>query len=208
MTKSEILFEAVLRERNIKYEKIPVQPKEKIRTPDYKVHLNEIDSYWEIKELVENDNEKNIIKSIGTENQEIYTVNSARVSNSIKSASGQFEEFGVTMHPCVIVLYDNRDFSVKDFMFHQYIQSAMLGTAEYMKNSTDNYIEINRKNGLLTNNKKYISAIALLVESTKELLFFHNPNTDNPLDTNSDLVKFKNHYYAYKEERGLKWKKI
>ncbi len=205
MTKSESIFESILFKRNIAFKKIP---EEITRTPDYEVHLGNLVSYWEIKELEENPDEKEIQKQIKTNSHGLYKVNSLRVTNSISSACGQFKEYGVTDHPCVVVIFDARAFSVKDIILYQFIQSAMLGTAEYMENKEGVFFECKRNHGLLTNRKKYISAVALLVESTKELNFFHNPNASIPLQHDNNLPQFKNHFHFIKENNGFVWRKV
>ncbi len=205
MTKSESIFEFVLSERNIAFKKIPEAT---TRTPDYEVYIDNLVSYWEIKELKENPDEKAIQNQIKTDSHGIYSVNSLRVRNSIKSALRQFKDNGVTDYPCVIVLHDSRDFCIKDILLYQYIQNAMLGTAEYREDQKEGLVEIKRDNGLLTNRAKYISAVAILVESTKELHFFHNPNANNPLQHDNNLSQFKNHFYFIQENNGFVWRRI
>ena len=119
MTESEDLLEELLSSNNIDFQKIPEST---IPTPDYKVIIDGEESYLEVKELEENPQEKSILNDIKNNCNDVYSVNSQRVLNSIKSASKQFKGYGVTNSPCIVVLYDARDFATMDFLFLQYIQ--------------------------------------------------------------------------------------
>lgn len=205
MTESEEIFESVLLKKGIIYERIP---EAESRAPDYKINLGCADTYWEIKELEENLNEKEILKKIEVNEQEGYSVDSSRVANSIKTASVQFKEYCVDSYPCVVVLYDSREFFVRDFAFSGQVLIAMYGSPEYIENLNGELVEVKRNNGLLTNRKKYISAIAILFGHTKDLTFFHNRNANHSLKGNKMLSKFDKHYYFESTDRGMEWKKI
>ncbi len=191
MTKSEEIFESLLKDKGIIYERIPEASS---RTPDYKINLGCIDSYWEIKELEKNSKEKEIIKNIKMDKQEAYSIDSTRIENSIKSTKGQFKEYGVLSYPCVVVLYDSREFFVKDFAFTGCVENICFGPREYAPNLNGELREVKRSNGLFTNRKKYISAISILYQHTKELTFFHNRNANHPLEENEILSKFGKHF--------------
>ena len=62
MTKSEVLFEEILRNKGIQFQKIPESKNEE--RPDYQVGEGDSSSYWEVKEIEENPEEKKIIESI------------------------------------------------------------------------------------------------------------------------------------------------
>lgn len=205
MTKSEQIFNDIFIELGITPYKIP---ESSIQTPDYEIILNGIKTYWEIKELEENEKEKEIINKIQSDQQDIYSVNSERVNNSIKTACAQFKNYKVTNFPCVIVIYDSRDFATKDVLFHQFIQVSMVGTAEYMKMNDGSYLEIKRNPGLLTNRKKYISAVAAMHESSRELIFFHNANASISLIYNPLLKKFRYQYHFVKTNSGYEWQPV
>ena len=205
MTESETIFESILQGKGIPYDRIPETIS---RTPDYKINIGFTDSYWEIKELGKNPSEKEIIKNIEMNQQEAYSVDSSRVVNSVKSASDQFKKYGVASYPCVVVLYDSREFFIKDFAFAGYVQTAMYGSAEYIENSNGELVEVKRYNGLLTNRKKHISAIAILYKHTKNLFFFHNRNASHSLSENKILSKFDEHYRFESTDKGMEWKKI
>lgn len=87
MTKSEALFEEILSSLQIKFKKISEGD---IQRPDYIVGEGDNISYWEIKEIVENQDEKNIINSIDSGNMDAYSVNSKRIKKRIKKAFHQF----------------------------------------------------------------------------------------------------------------------
>lgn len=205
MTKSEILIEKILSNRAIPHTKIA----ESIdRTPDYEVVIGGTKSYWEIKQLDENLSEKAILKNVESETVEIYSVDSNRVSECIKSASGQLKNYGNAGSICVVILFDARDFCTKDILFDMHIKSAMLGTAEYMQTQNGTFKETKRNYGLLTNRMRYISAIAVMLEATQELVFYHNPYATNKIEHEDFLKKFTNHFYAVQTDIGLEWKKI
>ncbi|WP_160106178.1 hypothetical protein [Pseudomonas izuensis] len=204
MTESEILFEAILSNRAIPHTKI-VESAD--RTPDYEVIIGGKKSYWEIKQLDENPSEKTILKKVESKAVEIYSIGSIRVSECIKSASGQLRDYGNKGNICIVVLFDARDFCTKDLLFETYIKSAMLGTAEYMQTQDGTLKEIKRHNGLLTNRMKYISAVAVMYKATKELVFYHNPNTTNKIKHEDHFKTFTNHFHAVRTDTGLEWQR-
>lgn len=202
MTESEKLLEIILKTNCIEFSKIPER---EIRTPDYEVRIDDQLSYWEVKELSENDDEKDIIKTSETGKAQSYCIYSDRVENSIKSASKQFKGYRVTNCPCVIVIYDARDFATKDFLLHQKLQSVMLGVADIMQKPDGNWIEVNRKPGLLTNRMKYVSAIVLASKPSNDLWFYHNPNATISLTNSLTLSFFAKQFKAVKTNKGLEW---
>ena len=204
MTVSEILFESILSSLKIDFEKIPESNKKR---PDYKVGKETI-SYWEIKEITKNPDEKKIITSISHGEQEVYSVNSKRVENSIKDASVQLKSYGDIKFPRVVVLHDARDFFVKDLLFDGYVKSAMLGVGHYKENVDGELVEIYRKKGLFSDRKRYISTVAIMYAENNEIVFFHNPHSNNPLIVSQILDKFPHHYRAVTESRGLSWVKV
>ncbi|WP_043317149.1 hypothetical protein [Microbulbifer sp. HZ11] len=204
MTESEQVLERIFKTKEISFKKIPESA---TRTPDYEVVAGFSKSFWEVKEICENGEEKEIIRKFEADQGEIFSVHSKRVESSIKSASGQFKSFGVTNYPCIIVLTDVRDFSVRDICFELYIKSAMLGSAEYMEFRDGSVREINRKNGLMTNRMSYISAVALMYCATDQLVFLHNPNTCNELPEYF-FNKFPEHYKVVNTSIGLEWTKV
>ena len=205
MTESERLIEEILSNRAIPHTKIVEST---IRTPDYEVVIGDKNSYWEIKELTENPSEKQIADNVESGVVEVYSIDSDRVSESIKSASGQLRSYGNAGNICVVVLFDARDFCTKDLLFEMYIKSAMLGTSEYMQTRGGIFKEVKRNNGLLTNRMRYISAIVVMYEATKDLVFYHNPNAVNKIEHEDFFKMFTNHFHAVQTDTGLEWKKI
>jgi hypothetical protein len=204
-TESEFLIEEILLSKAIPHTKITEST---VRTPDYEVVISDKKSYWEIKELIENTNEKNILTNIETGINDVYTIDSRRVTQSIKSASGQLRNYGNAGDICIIVLFDARDFFTKDLLFEMHIKSALLGTAEYIQTESGYLKETKRNPGLLTNRMKYISAVAVMYKTTKELAFFHNPHAINKIQHESFFKLFTNNFHAIQTDMGLSWKKI
>lgn len=205
MTESERLIEEILSERSIPHNKIPDST---TRTPDYEVELGGTESYWEIKELSENPTEKQILDDVNSGIIEIYSIDSKRISESIKSASGQLRNHGNAGNICIVVLFDARDFATKDFLFELHLRSSMLGSAEYMQMQDGKLKEIKRNTGLSTNRMKYISAIAVMYKKDKELIFYHNPHALNKIEHEVFYKKFTNHFNAIQTTIGLEWIKI
>lgn len=183
-------------------------PESSTPTPDYKVIINGEQSYWEVKELGENQAEENILKDIENGSGEIYSVNSKRVENSIKSAAKQFKGFGVTNSPCIVVICDSRSFATMDIFFSEYVKAAMFGIAEYMLESDGTMSELSRKDGLLTKRKGYISAIAIISRYSKGITFLHNPNANYPVLDKWISLLFSNHHQAKIDTQGLRWVKV
>jgi len=208
MNRSEKLFQEIFERFQIKFEKIPESTVNDEKRPDFEVGEGNTLSYWEVKELEENHHEKRIVKAISNGQKKIYSVNSKRVKESIRKAFHQFESYGVEESPCIVVLHDARDFMVKDFLFHQYIQSAMLGNAQFIEDQEGDLKEIYRSEGLLTNKRKYVAAIATMHAETKEIVLFHNPNSEHSLDNHGILGMFKHQYHAQNTDNGLAWIKI
>ncbi len=202
MTESEKLFEEIFSEKEIYFRRVPTSSP---RTPDYQVIVNDSYSYWEVKELEKNDDEAKILNQ---QKPEIYSVDSTRVENSIKSACGQFKDYKVTNYPCVVVLYDSREFEIMDVLFHQFVQTAMLGKAEYMHQKDGSLVEIKRNHGLLTKRKRYISAVAVMHQKTRKMVFYHNPNANIPLVSSDLLKKFEDQFQAVFKEKRLEWIRV
>lgn len=205
MTESERLIQEILSDRAIPHNKIPDST---TRTPDYEVVLGGTNSYWEVKELAENPTEKQISDNVDSGIIEIYSIDSKRISESIKSASGQLRVHGNAGNICIVVLFDARNFATKDFLFEMYLRSSMLGSAEYMQMQDGHFKEIKRNGGLLTNRMRYISAIAVMYKEAKELVFYHNPNAENKIEHEDFYKKFTNHFHAVQTKLGLEWIKI
>jgi hypothetical protein len=201
MNESEILVDEILTNLGIKHRKLPELGDP---TPDFEVWAESLTSYWEVKEFVENPYEKEVLEG----HHEIYSINSDRIEDRVKSASVQFKGYGATDKPCVVVLCDNRDFVVKDLLLIQNIQSAMMGAAEFMKRKDGQVVEVSRRPGLFTNRKKYISAIAVAFVTTKELVVLHNPNAAHSLVASPLVSEFKHQYQARYTDVGLRWEKL
>lgn len=206
MTESEALLEEIFNSKKISFTKIPETNEHK--TPDYFVNHQSETSYWEVKELEENPHEKKILHDISNDDNDVYQINSKRISSSIKSASKQFKGYGVEDKPCIIVLYDSRDFAVMDFLFMQHIQTAMLGSAEYMTQRDGSIREVRRYKGLLTENKQYISAVAVIAKGGRNMVILHNPNANIPIFGSGVSNLFDSHYQAVEDSIGLKWVKV
>lgn len=205
MNESEKLFEKILTKPGITFSKIPAS---EIRTPDYKVFIGSLETFWEIKEVKENESEKDIVKSVESGQVKVYSVNSDRVEASIKSAAGQFKSYKVTDRACIVALTDLRDFSVKDLFFTQVVQSKMIGSGHYMQDGNGQYFECFREAGLFTNRKNYISAIAIMFKATEDIVFLHNPNANISILSEPLMEAFEHHYFVIKGQYGLEWKKL
>jgi hypothetical protein len=84
----------------------------------------------------------------------------------------------------------------------------MLGTAEYMQQKDGSLVEIKRNHGLLTNRKRYISAVAVMHKKTRKMVFYHNPNANIPLVSSDLLKKFEHQFQAVFKEKRLEWIRV
>jgi len=204
MTKSEKLLEDILIKYGISFARIPKSEIQNQKTPDYLVFIDNVKSYWEVKELEPNENEESISQSFENGDGDIYSVNSQRIRNSIKSACKQFKNYGVTEYPCVIVVYDARPFETKDLLFYSELKAAMLGNAEFLAGRDGSVKEISRRDALLNRNSKtYVSAVVVIHDYAKEALVLHNPNAKfSLLDT--EIRDILNHHEVAKfKKTGL-----
>ncbi|RKR71474.1 class-II aminoacyl-tRNA synthetase family protein [Marinobacter nauticus] len=201
MNESETLVDEILTDLGIEHRKLPELGEP---TPDFEIWVESLTSYWEVKEFVENPYEKKVLEG----HHEIYSTNSDRIADRVKSASIQFKGYGATDKPCVVVLCDKRDFAVRDLLLIQNVQSAMMGAAEFMKQKDGQVVEVSRRPGLFTNRKEYISAIAVAFLATKELVVLHNPNAAHSLLASPLVSKFKHQYQARSTDVGLSWEKV
>lgn len=81
----------------------------------------------------------------------------------------------------------------------------MIGVADIMQKPDGNWIEVNRKPGLLTNRMKYVSAIVLASKPSNDLWFYHNPNATISLTNSLTLSFFAKQFKAVKTNKGLEW---
>ena len=209
MTKSESLLEDIFEKYRIAFERIPKSSVQREKTPDYLVPIGDVNSYWEVKELGPNEDEEIISRSFEDGHGKIYSVNSKRIRNSIKSACKQFKNYGVTDFPCVIVVYDARPFETKDLLFYPELKAAMLGHAEFMVSHDGLTKEISRKGALLNKSgKTYVSAVIVIHDYAKEAVVLHNPNAKYSL-LESPLVSTLNHHEVVKfNENGMVWERV
>lgn len=209
MTKSETLLEEIFEKFRIEFKRLPTSSVSYKKTPDYMVAIGYKQTYWEVKELGPNEDEERISNSISSGENDIYSVNSRRVRNSIKSACRQFKSYEVTNAPCVIVLFDARPFETKDLLFYPEIKSSMLGNAEFIASKDGSIREVSRKNALFNRTSKtYVSAIVVLHEYTKNIVFLHNPNAQYSLLSTSLLTIFNHHEVARFTENGVIWESV
>ncbi len=204
-TKSEQLFEEILERKKISFIRI----EEKInKTPDYKIVLDNMDTYWEIKELNNTDFQREIIKKIEANEVLSIDINSNGLENQIRKAKRQFKGYEVDTHPCVIVIADYRDFFFKDFSIISTLKSLMIGRAHYEISSNDSLVQISRDLRLFTYRGGYISAVAFILQEQKELIFLHNPNARISLLKSPLTSLFNNHEYVNRTEQGDCWLKF
>ncbi|MCH7312383.1 hypothetical protein [Acinetobacter sp. ANC 4805] len=204
-TKSEQLFEEILERKKISFIRI----EEKInKTPDYKIVLDNMDTYWEIKELNNTDFQRETIKKIEANEVLSIDINSNGLENQIRKAKRQFKGYEVDTHSCVIVIADYRNFFFKDFSIISTLKSLMIGRAHYAISSNDSLVQISRDLGLFTYRGEYISAVAFILQEQKELMFLHNPNARISLLKSPLTSLFSNHEYVNRTEQGDYWSKF
>jgi|GEM_PF-3125454 len=204
MNESEEALESLLTSSKIIYQKIP---EEGLPTPDYEVVIGNKKTFWEVKELKENAHEKKILSKIESDELGIYSVDSKRIENSIKKACSQFKGYQVINSPCVVILYDSRNFAVMDFLFTNQLMAVLFGTSVFMENTSGELFEAKRNNGLLTNRRKYISVVGIINYGKVGISFYHNPYTDHPITPNF-LSTLGEQFKSIETPQGLGWKKV
>lgn len=203
-TKSEKIFEEILGRKKIVFNRIAEDAN---KTPDYEIILDDMRTYWEIKELSENEDQKKLRKQIDQGEVLAIDIQSDGLEDKIKKAKQQFKGYKVENQPCIIVIADCREFFFKDFNILISLKGLIIGNAHYAENEDGYLTEIYRELGLLTNRGKYISAIAFLNEKQQDLIFLHNPNTIYPLLNGPLTSLFKHHEFVQKTKQGLTWVK-
>lgn len=194
MTKSEKNTIRFFRSIGVEIDKVPEAFE---KTPDYFLSLNDQLIYLEVKEIDENNDEKDILQTI-YENKEIRCYESdivgKRFRSKIAEANRQLKKLCKNNESGIVVIQDIRPFFTKSIMPQEEIKQAMFGDriiwltapTHYNEYESEVTADIFSYNKTTTESKNTTtSAVALLIEDykTSELTFLlhHNPHAKNPL---------------------------
>lgn len=159
-TKSDLLFEKLLKNRGYKFIRGEDFFKQGEKCPDYYVKTKYGDIICEVKEF----NEPEIHKMI--QRQKVRTFSSKRILNPIKNkidaASDQFKQHKKREMPMIVILSNPYGYFVD--LSNEAILSAIfghIGISIPLTDGKESTLFFGR-DGILTNQKKYISAVCVL----------------------------------------------
>lgn len=194
MTKSEANTISFFSSIGIKLTKIDEAPTE---TPDYHALVSEVDLFIEVKEIVENENEKLVLKKI-EQNDELFSYHykpmAKRVRDKIKPANKQLKKLCTKDQPGILVIQDLRSFFTKSVIPTEEIKLAMFGERQIWrtvphpayrnkKETTADIFGPNKSNTNLKNT--HTSAVCLLIcdsdNNNSKIFVYHNPFSKHPL---------------------------
>lgn len=121
-TKSEALFEKLCAVRKIPCIRVEEGAD---RTPDYKVTLNRLLVYVEVKQLDLNERDGKAKEKMKAGGIATTVAPTKRVRDQIAKAYNQLKPYGKAGHPCVIVLFNNAGFM--NYIDSFTVTSAMFG---------------------------------------------------------------------------------
>lgn len=159
-TKSELLFEELLEKRGFEFEKGEDFFKEGEKCPDYYVVTKYGDIICEVKEF----NEPEIHKMMMKEKVRTFSYKQILnpIKNKINNASKQLKPYEKYKIPLIVILSNPYNFFVD--LSDEKILSAMFGeigiSIPLNNGKEDNWFF--GRNGILTNQKEYISAVCVL----------------------------------------------
>ncbi|MBI1451982.1 hypothetical protein IL972_08665 [Acinetobacter sp. FL51] len=215
MTESEIQFEKIMNLKNLKFCKIKETAH---KTPDYLVELDNLKLIFEVKELSNNDVQKNVLKNINLNGEYIpeendgnlgtINIHSQSLERALKNACKQIDSYRKTEHICFVVIADNKDFFFKDYNLVNDIKSLMIGEGNFGYNDKGELVELYRKKTKFYREKTYISAVLVMSMETENLLFLHNENASKSALIEPILSLFSHHEYIENCLSGKIWKKI
>ena len=159
-TKSELLFEELLQKRGFEFQKGEDFFKVGKKCPDYYVATEYGDIICEVKEFKEPEIHKIMMK------EKVRTFSDKQIlnpiKNKIKDASKQLKPYKKYKIPLVVILSNPNNYFVD--LSDEEILSAMfgeIGIAIPLNNGKEDNWYFGR-NGILTNQKEYISAVCVL----------------------------------------------
>ncbi len=192
-TKSERLFEKFAQKQGWNISKIPKSP---TKSPDYDVFINNKRMIFEIKEIVENEDDKRNKKLLKEGGYPVISKTPGQyVRAKIISAKKQLKEFKELKIPMLVVLYDN---SMNQFAkLEQYellagmygLESVILALPQDKRQSPYSVgMKYGKKSQTNRLHNTSISALAVIVENDNSLVLdiYHNKHASAPL-SNYDI---------------------
>ncbi|MEN6474086.1 MAG: hypothetical protein ABFD81_08740 [Syntrophaceae bacterium] len=172
-------------------------PETDTETPDYKTSISGVEIFIEVKEIIENDYEKDVLKKT-EDNTHQYSFDvqpmSKRVRGKITKADCQLKKLCIANQPGILIIQDLRSFFTRSLIPSEEVKQAMFGEREIwvsmpsfgVINKSKITADIFGKNKSNTKSKnRNISAVCLLVDKAEtrdsSLFIYHNPYAKNPL---------------------------
>jgi len=170
-------------------------PEDNGRTPDYKITINDRRIYAEVKEIVDNEEERRVIKQLAERGwADGYGEEPGKtVREKIKEGYGQIKRFA-SRYGCsgILVLYNNSELGGLGRLDHYHVLTGMFGLQTVPVTVPHNPgIEpifgpdyLGPKKSVSDNRNRYLSGIMTLYEHYERGLvafFYHNPHAIHPL---------------------------
>lgn len=167
------------------------------KTPDYHLSPKGCSIYLEVKEIDENDEEKEIRRKVDEFGESgVYDTSPVgkRFRSKIAESNRQLKKLCVNKEPGIVLIQDVRPFVTKSLMPQEELKQAMFGDRVTWRNvplhqnnnSSAVTADIYSRNKTTTESKNTtVSAVALLIEHSQTgeltMLLHHNPHAKNPL---------------------------
>jgi len=226
-TKSELLFENYCREREYQVERITPAVNAGM-FPDYRVITPEGPVIVEIKEFVENEEDKRFVKALNKQGHAITKRSPGkRVYGAIKDAAPQLRRYKDEAFPEVLLLYDNIvddgswPFGRNEYLAPLDISAGMFGSLVVQvwlhpneKPTAVNDSTHGGKRQLTETERLYIGAVAVLNEATDQdpirIDFFHNWFSSKRLRPEYFLHPSDRHFIkaGHPDRTGWEWLKF
>lgn len=192
MNKSELMLESWCRSKGWLCTRIP---EDNDRTPDYKISIDAISIYAEVKEIIDNEEERRVIKQLAERGwSDAYGEEPGKtVREKIKESYQQIKRFASQdKSPGILVLYNNSGLAGLGRLDHYHVLTGMFGLQTVpVAVPRDPSAELTfgpdffgPKKSVSDNRNRYLSGVMTLYEHYEKGLmafFYHNPHAVHPL---------------------------
>jgi hypothetical protein len=165
MTDGEKYFEIFCDEHGFKYEKI--ETRGEIRTPDYKLYIDDYLIITEVKDLEQNKEDIKALKEYNEKGVVVWGESKVgnRVRGKIISGKSQLKIFTKNKYPSILLLFDNRN-EITPTLTDYEIKIGMFGFESIVLNRKNKPVfrKFSRKAQMTKDSRKYISCIGLLTK--------------------------------------------
>jgi hypothetical protein len=213
LTISELLFEQFCKDNSIPYSRIE---HEQHRTPDYDVYFGEHHVIAEVKQIDQNEKDKELHEQCRLRGTAAgWEESGRRVRIKIDSAK---EQLKISQDPAILVLYDNVKIGsidaddIKTAMYgHETVRLALLENSEYMSVEIKS-VGFGSRQKFTPRHNTTFSAIALLNKfcGSLRLSFFHNIHAKHLIDPSWLRRDMVNHFTLGPQIQGVfqEWQEV